>query len=272
MGLLRAAPLLVLMGCGVADGPSPAVLVEPRVIAIVAEPAEATPGDPVQLVATIAGGELAAPIEWSWCATPKPPTENNSVDPRCLDVQIPAAATSPTFAGALPPDGCRLFGPESPGPGLRARDPDITGGYFQPAVLRIGEARAVALVRLRCNLSQAPLSVAQRFAAEYTPNANPTLALDAVGSGPTVRLIAQTDTPEPYLRFDPAARDLVEQTESLTVAWFVPNGRIDVPRTAVRDQTAAVEWTPAQLPAVVFAVVRDSRGGVAVAQVEVSAP
>lgn len=270
-GLLKTAPVLALLGCGVADGPSPALLTEARVIAIQAEPAEAAPGEAVVLTATIAGGDLVAPPSWTWCATPKPPTENNSVAPACLDGGA-SIATGTTTRVTLPGDGCRLFGPESPGPGLRPRDPDITGGYYQPAVLHLDAARAVGLVRLRCNLSQAPLAVAQRFAAEYTPNRNPSATLTAAVTGPRVRLRVETDPPEQYLRFDLGARALVEQTESLTVAWFVPNGRIANPRSVIRDEAAEVEWVPDALPATAFAVVRDARGGVAVDRIEVSAP
>lgn len=269
MGLLtRPLWAAALLGCGVDAGPSPALLTGPRVIAIQAEPAEVAPGEAVQLSATVAGGAVEA-IEWAWCATPKPPTENNSVDPACFG----AGATAITAGGAtqtvtLPADGCRLFGPESPGPGLRPRDPDITGGYYQPVILHLGAARAVGLVRLRCPLAQAPLAVAQRFAAEYSPNANPTFSLDAE-EGAAVRLRVRAEPPETYLRFDPVARDLVEQTEALTVSWFVSSGAVDADRTPVEDGQAAVSWRPGARPATAFAVLRDSRGGVWVEQVEV---
>lgn len=279
MGLLKAlkaAPWVLLIGCGIADGPSPALLAGPRIIAVQAEPAQAAPGDPVRLTAIVAGGILER-LDWAWCTTPKPPTENNRVDPACLgDGVAPLGAAGLTIDATLPVDGCRLFGPESPGPGLRPRDPDVTGGYYQPVILRADAAIAVGLVRLRCNLSQAPLAIAQRFAAEYTPNQNPTLRLEQApagdAAGDTVRVEALTDPPERALRFDPAARALVEEEEALVVSWFVTGGALSAEQSRVEGGRAVVEWRAEGGPATLHAVVRDGRGGVAAQAIALSPP
>ena len=272
MGLLKWALLgAFLGGCAADEGPSPSRIDGPRVLAIQASPPEATPGDAVALQVTVAGLSEPPPIEWAWCATPKPPTENTVVDPACLGSGVAAiAATGPAINALIPADACRLFGPISPGPGLRPRDADVTGGYYQPVRVTVGAVVAVGLVRLRCGLNQAPLRATQRYAAEYVDNANPViLALDApdsVGPGEVVALRLEADAPEPYVRFDPAARALVDDAEVLTVAWFSTAGALTADGAALVDGRANVGWraptTPG--PVTLFAVLRDSRGGAAV--------
>jgi hypothetical protein len=277
MDLLKTALLgAAICACEPAPEADPSRIDAPRIIAIHAEPPEAAPGEAVALQVVVALPD-DAPLSWAWCATPKPPTENNSVDPACLaDGVMPIPQTGVAVMSALPADGCRLFGPQSPGPGLRARDADITGGYFQPVRVQTAATQAIGLVRLRCNLAQAPLAAAQRFAMEYVPNQNPEMVLDIpdnVTAGQTVRLRVSSPSAEPYLRFDPQRRELIEDAETLVVSWFATQGQLAEPRTTVVDGVAEVAWTAgASGAARVYAVVRDSRGGSASAEAVVEVP
>lgn len=275
MGLLtRLCALLVVVGCAPATGPDPSRIEGLRVLAIQVEPPETRPGAPVTLTVTTAGGD-APMTRWAWCATPKPPTENTVVDPACLDrgvVDIPTPAASIT--AVVPADACRLFGPISPGPGLRARDADVTGGYYQPVRVTVGAAVAFGLVRLRCGLPQAPLTATQRYAAEYADNQNPVISAfevpEIVDGGARVVLRISTDDPQAFLRFDPAARALVDETELLDVSWFSTAGDLAEARTRVVDGAAQVEWRAPQTGGVeIFAVLRDSRGGMSVREATV---
>lgn len=280
MGLLnisrtaRVGLLALLLGCAPADGPDPSRIDGLRVLAVQVDPPETTPGMPVTISVTTAGeaaGEAARVVDWAWCATPKPPTENNVVDPACLGSGVAAIQAAGSMINAtVPADACRLFGPISPGPGLRARDADVTGGYYQPVRVTVGEAVAFGLVRLRCGLPQAPLAATQRYTAEYTDNLNPALLVvevpAIVSRGAIVELRVETDAPEPYLRFDPAARALVEETEQLAVSWFTTAGHMATDRSAVTDGVARIEWRApaAEGVAEIFIVLRDSRGGMTV--------
>lgn len=264
--LMRTGVLaLALLGCNPTPDADPSRIDAPRIIAIHAEPPEAAPGEAV-IVQVIIAQPDDAPIEWAWCVTPKPPTENNSVTPACLaDGVTPIGQTGGRIMAPLPADGCRLFGPQSPGPGLRARDADITGGYYQPIRVEAAALQAIGLVRLRCNLAQAPLAVAQRFATDYQPNLNPEITLitasDAT-SGETIRVRVESASAEQYLRFEPRGRALVEDMETLVVSWFATGGQFAQPRTTLVDGVAEVTWTAnAAGPNRIFAVIRDSRGG-----------
>ncbi|MGK0362596.1 MAG: hypothetical protein ACI9U2_004917, partial [Bradymonadia bacterium] len=123
MGLLSvsrsvcAGLLALLLGCAPADGPDPSRIDGLRVLAVAVDPPETTPGMPVTISVTTAR-DAAPIINWAWCATPKPPTENNVVDPACLGSGVAAIqATGPMINATVPADACRLFGPISPGPG-----------------------------------------------------------------------------------------------------------------------------------------------------------
>lgn len=266
--------LCALSGCAPADGPSPSTIDGLRVLAVRAEPAEAPPGSPVRLQATVADadGLRDTPITWAWCLTPKPPTENNAVAAECLADGVAPIGVGAGVDAALPTDGCRLFGPQSPGPGLRPRDPDVTGGYHQPVRLEVDGAVAFGAVRLRCDLAQAPLAVARAFAEDYAANVHPRIEdfapPESVEAGGSLSLSLAADAPETYLRFDPASRALETRTEQLTVSWFVTGGAVEPARVDATDRPAEARWSAPDAPGTysVIAVLRDSRGGVAVAE------
>ena len=69
------------------------------------------------------------------------------------------------------------------------RDPDVTGGYYQPVRARLGALTAFALSRVTCNLPGATAEVAAEYRARYPHNNNPHLgALEAFAGDQPVDL------------------------------------------------------------------------------------
>jgi hypothetical protein len=280
-----------------------------RVLAVRGEPAEAAPGMTVAftlLVATPAGTVVDEPVQWGFCKSPKPLSENNAVSSECLAEGTEVIAEAPTVTAALPSDSCARFGPDTPPsppgqPPLRPRDPDVTGGYYQPvrallqAVDGAAEQVSFGLERIRCNLAGAPIEVVQEFRRRYQPNQNPAL-LDVRGSaagGPLLSLVREGEavapgrlgsvpaaaevvleaswdaaTAESYPVYDSVSRTLADRREALRVSWFATAGSFAHDRSGrdedERETTADNTWIAprASGPVHLWAVLRDSRGGV----------
>jgi hypothetical protein len=282
--LRRAVFFLALVACKPDLGPPDSLLSTTHVIAVKSEPAEAKPGTTVvlrALVASPSGTVDGAPLVWSFCAAPKPITENNVVSTACLGVLPPFGGPAAVVAGVIPSDACSNFGPDAPPGGFRPRDPDVTGGYFQPIRADLGSAEAFALQRVTCDLANTSADNAREFAARYTPNKNPTLApvtatidgapasLGAIPSGACVDFQAAwgPNDAETYVRLDPGTQQIVEMRESLRVSWYATNGAFDADRTG-RDEndpatTTGNAWIAPSSAGVVhlWLVLRDSRGG-----------
>lgn len=264
-----------------------ALVTSPRVLAVRSDPAEVTPEAPVTLRALVAGptGTVSdAAIEWSFCTAPKPVTEDNVVSSACLGSSaLVPAGTGPSIDATLPAGGCSIFGPDVSAVGLRPRDPDATGGYYQPVRASLaGSGDAFARVRIRCNLAQADGQTATAFASTYVPNRNPVLRpLTATVGGASVDLGAiprgvrvalevgfTEDSAERYAYFDPGAQVLTTRRESLRVAWHATAGAFDVGSTGrTADDpgtTTSNAWTAPSFAQTVhlWIVLRDSRGGV----------
>jgi hypothetical protein len=256
----------------------------PRLIAVRAEPAEAAPGAPVTLRGLWAnpdGVSGNAPLDWAFCTARKPFTEPGNVDPGCLVDASPdliAIGGGATANGALPADGCRLFGPDRPTPiagepAGRPADPDGTGGYYQPVRVRVEGAPvefALAQVRIRCGLPTATPDQAAAYALRARPNTNPAIAGVAIlGEGgpealtpleadPSAVAVVAAGAPivlraawptcgadeqacagaEAYVWFDPDARALVTRREAMRVSWFATAGAWDVARTGRAEAEA----------------------------------
>jgi hypothetical protein len=278
----RAVILVLACGCQDALDQRLAIVKEPRVLAIVAEPPEVRPGSDVMLTALAGGpdGALEAVPAWSLCAAPKPPTEDNAVADGCLADQVVALGSSATITATVPTDACRTFGPDVASTGFRPRDPDPTGGYYQPvrADLEALEA-AFGFARITCNLANAPGDVAQAYRTMYVANANPTLDPLAIDGAPApatvpantaVTLVASwpSTAVESFFYFDPDTQRLVTRREAMRLSWFATGGTLAVDASAVAetDDTTSVTttWhTPAAGPATLWIVLRDSRGGLA---------
>jgi hypothetical protein len=302
--VLVAGALAVLAGAAAGCKPdlgSPAsLLIGPRVLAVRGIPAEAPPGSMVAFdgLAADPTGTIADPrLSWSFCETPKPPAETNAVSVPCLTTPDDAGPAA-TFMAVLPGDGCMKFGPDSPGgmPPIRPRDPDVTGGFYQPlrVTLQItgGAAADVAfeLQRITCLIANAPIDITRTFNMTYTANQNPSIdhvTLDpdhagttvfgagsvpggapvAAGTKMTLELAWPAAAAESYPVWDLASRTLATHRESLRVSWFASAGTFALDNTGRGEEEpetfARNDWTAPTAPGNVhfWVVLRDARGG-----------
>jgi hypothetical protein len=293
----RSAWLLVaLAACEPALDQRLAIVRAPRVLAVVSEPAELVPGASATYSAIVAapGGPVADAPAWALCTAPKPPTEDDAVSQDCVadaKVLVPLGA-APTVTATVPADACTRFGPDVVGSGFRPRDPDATGGFYQPVRVDASDAGAplaFGFTRIVCHLANAPGDVAHEYETTYVANANPTLlplalevggssiAADAVPAGGDVALVAswRADAVESYVYFDPGSQTLVTRREAMRVSWFATAGALDVDATAVGEDdpatSASTTWhAPTSGTAWLWIVLRDSRGGVAAQAVAVT--
>jgi hypothetical protein len=258
-----------------------------RVLAVRAEPPEAAPGEDVAysaLVATPDGTRGDAAIAWAYCAQPKSIAENEVVSSACLGADATRAiAVSPATHAAMPNDACSLFGPDPPPGDFRPRDPDTTGGYYQPLRTSLDGAYAFALTRIACHLANAPADVAADLGARYQKNQNPHLLAVTVDGAIATRVApgarvmlraAWSDADaERYVSFDLASQSIIDRREAMRVAWFASAGTFDSDKTGRTEADLATTsdngWSaPASGTAHVWIVLRDSRGGVDWASVD----
>jgi hypothetical protein len=266
----------------------PWLITGPEIVGWKAEPPEARPGAQVTftLVAMDPGGAPdTTGATWSLCHTPKPPGESRVASADCLSPTAAADAVGDPVMLAMPTDACRLFGPDPPqpppgAPATRPRDPDATGGYYQPITAALGPALGVGLERVTCDLPDASLAAARAFQAAYHANQNPTLAglafsiggapadPTAVPAGAAVTVTASwlDGSAETYALFDRATRTVVEALEALDISWFVTGGALDRAADHVTDPntlSTATTWLAPPEPGTfeVVLVLRDSRGG-----------
>jgi hypothetical protein len=281
----RLSPILLLTALGACRpeiGEAPSSITGPRILAVRGEPPESSPGEEVTyevLVASPAGTLLEPEAYWALCLTPRPLAENNSVNDACWrEAYLPIGGPSRTITAATPEDACQLFGPETPPGDYRPRDPDITGGFYQPVRVAIPELAAFGFERVTCNLANAPADIAVDFRERYLPNRNPELTaltardadLAAVPAGARVELeLGWTpESAEVYPVFDAAAQALVDRREALRVSWYATAGSFEADRTGRGEDEAETftrnTWTAPAEPAAVhlWVVLRDSRGGV----------
>ncbi len=285
---MKRALLLVALfaACDDALDQRLAILETPRVLAVLAEPAEARPGAMVAYSLVYAGpdGPIEVSPAWAFCHAPKAPTEDNIVSTECLGdgalIPLPAGAQ---ITATLPTDACFVYGPETKPGGFRPRDPDASGGYYQPIRAEIAGEIAFGLSRIQCALGNVSADISRRYEREYVANTNPTLEPFAVSLA-TVRADVDVDlaaswpaiAAESYLYYDPLAQALVTRREAMRVSWFATGGAIAVDASAV-DETVSqtsvhTTWhTPADAGiAHLVVVLRDSRGGTAVATTRVT--
>jgi hypothetical protein len=185
---------------------------QPQVLAVQAEPAEAAPGESVQLRALVARADsnAQAPVlVWGLCLARKPLTELGPVNTVCI--QAPAAAPDSIIAlgsgvsvqATLPTDACRLFGPSLPEPmngepAGRPVDPDPTGGYYQPVTvtLKSDSVTTLGAVRIFCPPAGLDLDQAAAFNSNYRRNENPVLtSINIVDDGGIVRALPTSSAP-----------------------------------------------------------------------------
>ena len=235
-------------------GSDDSTIASTRVLAVRSDPAEARPGTKATYSALVAGpdGTVDAPaIRWSFCNAPKPLTDDNVVSDACLDSSsLVAAGVGPTIDAGTPANGCSVFGPETPAGGFRPRDPDITGGYYQPLRADLaGAPQTFDLVRIQCDLANAPAAIVAQFTATYKANLNPLLAplvatlngapvpFDAIPARARVVFTARWTSAdaESYVYFDPDSQSLTTKRESMRVAWYATAGALDSESTGRAD-------------------------------------
>lgn len=268
--------LLLLAGCEMALDQRVAIVDEPRVLAVISEPAEAKPGAPVAYTAVLASpdGPLTVAPHWAFCTSPKPPTEDNAASVPCIaGEELIDLGSTPT--GTLPKDGCIRFGPDTPPGGFRPRDPDASGGYYQPVRVDADDLLAIGLTRITCNLPTAPAEVAFDYQQRYVANKNPRLdpiTLTEAAANSDVTLIASwpADSIEEFLYYDTLSQTLVTRRETMRLSWFATGGRLDVD-ASTGDTSVTTTWhTPTAGSAWLWFVLRDSRGGIAVQSANIS--
>ncbi len=284
----RIALFGVIAGCTSPPNQRQFLVEDVRILAISVEPAEVQPGQTVTLQAFVAGptGEpLDQRTTWSVCLAPKAPSEDNAVAPSCLGADVTpigAGTAQHVVTATVPSDACARFGPDSPPGDFRPRAADGTGGYYQP--FRVDAApinrTAIGLVRIQCNLPLAPPEVAQAYRTQYQANAAPQFTLQVpsrIAANASIELTAMWPATEQqtYLWFDAATIALVPRRESMRVNWFVTAGDLPVDASLVQEASTAtsssVTWqAPSEAgTTTIWAVLRDSRGGMSVQQATV---
>lgn len=276
----------------------------PRILAVLTEPPEAKPGEVVKVRAVYTDGTTSAtaPLEYDFCVARRALAEPTALSAACLEGTEGALVTlgvAPQVSGVVPADACRLFGPDRPlgkpgEPAGRAADPDVTGGYYQPGIVRApGADDAMFEVRIRCGLAGATQSDTATYERSYRMNSNPTVSDVAivrggrepasvaegaeivVAAGEVLRVRAvwpacAGDMPcggaEHYPVFDPLARVIVDRREAIRISWLSTRGRFSDVRSgrAEDDEARDVEttWTaPDSGSALLWIVIRDARGG-----------
>jgi len=293
VALFAALAVASSLSCRPDLGDRESLVTGTQILAIQGEPPEVKPGVVARyslLVATPDGPSVTPAASWAFCSTPKLLTENGAASAACLgDGARPVADGLAAIEAAMPEDACAIFGPEVTSAELRPRDPDVTGGYYQPLRVTLGapegNVTAFGLERISCALTNASADVTTDFAARYTPNENPVLdrltatvagapaALDAIprGAKVTLRVSWPEASAERYVVYDLASRSLVSHRESMRVSWFTTAGVFESDRTGrTEDELDAFtenEWTAPVEPRTVhlYVVLRDARGGVAFA-------
>lgn len=258
----------------------------PTVIAVRTDPPEVAPGGAVTtslLVASPTGPVEAPPTSWAFCASPKLLSENGAVSVRCTRGGVtPIGDAYGGISAPIPADACFLFGPEVQASELRPRDPDVTGGFYQPirATVAAGgdPVMAFGFARIACKLANVPAEAATVLGRDYERNQNPTarpieIVSGAVARGARVVLRASwsPEDAERYVMFDVRTQSVVTRRESIRASWFATAGSFESDRTGRAEEEPESftdnAWTAPDEPANVhlWVVLRDARGGTAFA-------
>ncbi len=231
----------------------------PRVLAVVAEPAEPKPGQTAQLTALVAsptGTQAQPPLHWRACGVRPALSELAPVAAACLS-ESPTALTElgqgPVSKLAVSQKSCSAFGPIAPvaetgQPAGRPADADATGGYYAPVRVdgpQVDSDATMVRVRLACGLAGATQQVAAEFAQRYRLNTAPVLDTLRVRRGGTSQDLAgaaawaMTVKPSELLQLTASWADCGAPTSC-------GDGRCDIDETALpANQAATLQPCPA---------------------------
>jgi hypothetical protein len=255
----------------------------PRLLVAVAEPAEVRPRAPVTIVAMSApdpanGYAREHPFRFTFCTTPATVGDPRPVSDACLDEPgVALTATADVGTGTVPQDACARYGPDPPPGDHRPRDPDATGGFYQPVRIDALGQKWVHLLRVTCALPDAPAALARELAETYVANANPVIEAvetERIGEpgADRVRVTVRwtPESRESYPRLSPDGSAIEQREEFFRASWFTTSGTFAPSATATEEGDGALEMTNelavgADAAPMVWVVLRDSRGGASVA-------
>jgi len=273
---------LAAIGCKPDFDDRIALIEAPRILAIRSTPAEAPPGAEVSLQALFvdpSGTRADGPLDWAFCRDRKPLTELGPISPACLvqsSPQLVPLGSGIQVKGTFFPDACRLFGPNPPvttkgEPAGRPVDPDLTGGFYVPARLRLGEdprgSYATGQTRLACDPGRVTPEQAREYHRLYHANENPAieqlvlqrgakeeivpparsaLPLARVSPGELVTFRVSWPTcpagesqgcagAEPYVAFDPLTLALQTRREGIRASWYASDGLFEIAATGTTE-------------------------------------
>lgn len=273
-------PLLLLISCRPDFGERDSLVVETQVLAVRGDPPEAKPGENVTYSLFVASpdGPVDAPAaSWAFCATPKLLTENGAVSAACLANGVRTIGDGASVSAAIPVDACQLFGPETSAEDLRPRDPDATGGFYQPVRVALDGRLSFGQERVRCNPKSISALQAADFDRRYRANTNPEIASIDVPESvvPSSHQVLRVGWPEgsaeTYAYYDPTTTAVTDRRETMRVSWFTSAGAFEHDRTGrtadERETFTENAWNAPPRPGAVqlYVVLRDDRGGVAFA-------
>lgn len=310
--MVRHSPLLLAalfaIGCAPELDERTFLVEEPRILAIQAVPPEAPPGSEIAYRLLWARGDADSEpprLEWAHCSLRKPLAELGPIHPACLGGDPEALeplGSGLSVVGVLPRQACRRFGPDIPEPegdepAGRPVDPDATGGFYQPVVVRAGSGSdapwSLGSTRISCGVAGATPDQLAEMSRRYVKNENPALAelemrrrsgweklhptdppsgANTVEPGETIVIRASWEAceeapctgAEPYVVFDPQTRSIRPERETIRVSWFSTDGFFEQDRTGGGASWSENTWTAPDAPGVsrIWIVVRDERGGV----------
>lgn len=184
---LFALALVLFVGCTPEFDYDVSRVDGPRVLAVRAVPPEVGPNGQTTLIALYvdeSGTLTEGPLDFTLCTARKPLAELGPVARACLD---PASSSQVRFGqgvlaatATVPANACSLFGPSPPPPkpnepAGRPVDPDLTSGFYQPALVfdqENGEP-SLAPIRINCGLGAVSQPVALEWNRRSRRNANP---------------------------------------------------------------------------------------------------
>ncbi len=280
---MRPAPWFALsltaLGCMPELDDDPYLVDGPRLIAVIAEPPEVRPHEPVTLTPVVVGGRAGA-LSFRFCSVARSPADPRPISERCFST--PGAPLEPIEGGArgvVPTDACVRFGPDPSGD-ARPADPDSTGGFYVPIVIEgLGEPSAM-LLRIHCTLPDAPADVARELEQRYALNQNPPpdgLTLSdangndrpqlARGQTTTLRASWPASARESYVWLPADTATIEERREAVSLNWFTDAAALATFATGRGEDDDATFSTNAITPAPdadsvrIWLTLRDSRGG-----------